>query len=314
MDYLFYGPGSRCLPLRPPSWHISHHARPSVRALHFPIPFPNPFSHFKKKPPKKILIESSIGTDAKGSPLAKFPGPILPAVTGWYELYADLTGGQQDTFAFRIQRMHRQYGPLVRISPWELHVSDPAFFATLYAGGAARRHKWPAAAGVMGTSLGVFGTVTHEAHQRRRAAIGPYFSRSAVLRKQALLQEKVGLLCEVFRAAMDRDLDGGDEPVLDVRAPLLALATDFYCAHALDERDQLDLLRDVDAAVRWRTSIIALLHWTPLLKQFSGITEWALELPLWLIELFSKELALVVGISKVHKINLLDKIVAMLCF
>jgi hypothetical protein len=75
-------------------------------------------------------------------PLAQFPGPKLNAATGWYEFYLKKNRGPRQTFAFEIERMHQRYGPIVRINPHEIHVSDPDFFDTLYAGGSAIRGKY----------------------------------------------------------------------------------------------------------------------------------------------------------------------------
>ena len=66
-------------------------------------------------------------------PLAHYPGPWLAALTVWYEFYFD--GLQKGRYTFEIERMHRIYGPIVRISPNELHVNEPAFIDELYAGG-----------------------------------------------------------------------------------------------------------------------------------------------------------------------------------
>lgn len=42
------------------------------------------------------------------SPLAKFPGPRLAALTNWYEFYYDVI--QQGKFTAHIQELHRIYG------------------------------------------------------------------------------------------------------------------------------------------------------------------------------------------------------------
>ncbi len=74
------------------------------------------------------------------SPIAHLPGPKLAALTQYYEFFYDIVLGGQ--YTFRIVEMHKQYGPVVRISPWEVHVSDHDFHPELYAGPNRRRHKW----------------------------------------------------------------------------------------------------------------------------------------------------------------------------
>lgn len=42
------------------------------------------------------------------SPIARFPGPRLAALTHWYELYYDLVKGGK--YVFKIRELHEQYG------------------------------------------------------------------------------------------------------------------------------------------------------------------------------------------------------------
>ncbi|KAI4859370.1 cytochrome P450 [Hypoxylon rubiginosum] len=69
-------------------------------------------------------------------PLANFPGPKLAAATRGFEAYYDVVCKGQ--YTFKIAELHKKYGPIVRISPFELHVSDPKFYEAMY----TREGRW----------------------------------------------------------------------------------------------------------------------------------------------------------------------------
>ena len=58
------------------------------------------------------------------SPLANFPGPKLAALSFWYEFYFDVI--KQGQYTWKIRELHQQYGPIVRINPFEVRPSHPA--------------------------------------------------------------------------------------------------------------------------------------------------------------------------------------------
>lgn len=72
-------------------------------------------------------------------PLSKFPGPKLAAITHKYEFYYD--GIKDGQYSKHVAGLHDIYGPVVRISPDELHCCDPAFIEQVYASGRRRTHK-----------------------------------------------------------------------------------------------------------------------------------------------------------------------------
>lgn len=54
------------------------------------------------------------------SPLAKFPGPKLAALTLWYEFYYDFI--KSGRYTWKIGELHRQYGRRHEISTYENNI------------------------------------------------------------------------------------------------------------------------------------------------------------------------------------------------
>jgi hypothetical protein len=88
------------------------------------------------------------------SPIAAFPGPLLARATFWYEFYHNWVKNGQ--YYRRIEEMHKKYGifqfflkaaffflffiavsntetgPIVRVTPSELHIMDPLYFNQVF--------------------------------------------------------------------------------------------------------------------------------------------------------------------------------------
>ena len=47
------------------------------------------------------------------SPIAKFPGPKLAALTFWYEFYFDVI--KRGRYTWQLGKLHEQYGPAHRL-------------------------------------------------------------------------------------------------------------------------------------------------------------------------------------------------------
>jgi hypothetical protein len=148
------------------------------------------------------------------SPVAKFPGPKLAAVTFWYELYFDVV--EHGSCVYEIERMHRIYGepflstifahvltphtgPIVRINPYELHVlsDDLKWMTQLYPTVGHEVDKFWWSAGMFGNTEMTFGTIPHQLHRKRRAAFGKLFSTAAIRKLEPTLQ---GLVNSVRRS------------------------------------------------------------------------------------------------------------------
>lgn len=120
-----------------------------------------------------------------------------------YEFYYDVVLGGQ--YTFHIRDLHAQYGPIIRINPYELHVSDSTFYDTLYASSASgeRRDKWEWHTKQSGCPGAMFSTASHDQHKLRRAALNRFFSKASVRNLQPLIEERVAKLLERFRGLKD---------------------------------------------------------------------------------------------------------------
>jgi hypothetical protein len=124
------------------------------------------------------------------SPIAKIPGPNLAAATGWFEFYHDII--HYGRYIFKIMDLQREYGPIIRISPYEINIADPDFYDTLYSSSlATRKYRWSWYTAGLGLPDSTLGTVEQALHRRRRAALSPFFSKQNVRKLQPVVEERV---------------------------------------------------------------------------------------------------------------------------
>ncbi|KAI0839698.1 putative cytochrome P450 [Hypoxylon sp. FL0890] len=191
-------------------------------------------------------------------PLSAFPGPKLAAATVWYEFYYDgIKGGQ---YTFKIQEMHEKYGPIIRISPEELHCNDPAFIDTLYAGGSARRDKYAYFATQFGISESTFGTVDHNLHRLRRGAINRFFSKASVSKLEPMIHDKIDLLCEQLQTHL------GDKNPVQLNMAFSCFTTDVVATYAFAK--SYDFLADASFERNFHETMMSGAYLGTYFKQF----------------------------------------------
>ncbi|KAF5389775.1 hypothetical protein D9757_006013 [Collybiopsis confluens] len=123
-------------------------------------------------------------------PLRKFPGPVLAALTAWYEGYFNLVLGGK--FVVELERLHKLHGPVVRVGPNTLHFNDKNAYHDIYAIGKKDsgfyrgflRHAQQSSA-VLSDPQEV---------KNRRNLLAPSFSRQAVMKLEYTIQKKVDQL------------------------------------------------------------------------------------------------------------------------
>lgn len=160
-------------------------------------------------------------------PLAKIPGPKLAALTGYYEAYYNVKGGQ---FLFKIQELHQKHGAIIRIGPNELHINDPDFYDQIYSNN-GRWDKDPQYVNQFDNTDSAFGTVPHELHRLRRRAFQGFFSKQKIASLEPLIQSIVEKLCarlEEYRLS---------RKVLPIRHAYQCLTCDVIMEYALAIND-----------------------------------------------------------------------------
>ncbi|KAF1817444.1 cytochrome P450 [Eremomyces bilateralis CBS 781.70] len=214
-------------------------------------------------------------------PLARFPGPKIVAATYWYEACIDMFKGIRGQYYREVEKMHQKYGPIVRINPDEIHVSDPGWFELLYAGQPARRDKWPATAMMLGTTLGTFGTVDHYMHRKRRAANSALYTLQNIASSEPLIHKHLARLCEVLRSSNGK--------VIELRRRFIAFTSDSLADFAFGET--FGIQDDEDAAENCHQTFNALTSAAPFIKQFPWCQSLVKQVPLPVAKLLAPHLS-----------------------
>ncbi|KAL4938472.1 hypothetical protein BDV06DRAFT_215067 [Aspergillus oleicola] len=222
------------------------------------------------------------------SPVARFPGPKLAALTFWYEFYYDVI--KRGQYFREIEKMHQRYGPIVRVNPFELHVQDPDFYPVLYTGPTRRRHKWPWAARMFGNNTSAFSTVAHDHHRLRRSALNPLFSRTAIQRMTPRIQDRLRLLCQ----RLDKiTLSTG---IVDLGTAYTAFAADCITDYCFGS--SLDLIHSPDFAADWIEMVAAPSELGHLVKQCPWILPLLIQFPRCVVRAIAPAVALLYQIQE----------------
>lgn len=128
-------------------------------------------------------------------PLRTLPGPKIAALTSWYLAYWETI--KDGMLVEELERLHRIYGPVVRIAPNELHFSTPQAYFSIYSTH-ANVIKDPNYYWCFNADDSVFGITDPELAKKRRDVFNPLFSRRSILKLESIIQEKVNTLIDII--------------------------------------------------------------------------------------------------------------------
>ncbi|KAE8350007.1 benzoate 4-monooxygenase cytochrome P450 [Aspergillus coremiiformis] len=180
------------------------------------------------------------------SPLAKFPGPRLAAATGLYETYFQIVKG--GVFTWHIDRLHERYGPIVRIKPGELHIKDPDYYSTLYAGPGKHRNKDSWFSNIT-YPQSLFSTNNHDLHVARRKVLSHFFKKNAVWKLEPVIASKMKSLCRHFSTG------AGTQQPLELHAAFNCFTCDTLSEHAFGSQNGFHYLDEPNLSATWKTRI-----------------------------------------------------------
>ncbi|KAG8169495.1 hypothetical protein KVR01_000240 [Diaporthe batatas] len=232
-------------------------------------------------------------------PLAKFPGPKLAGATFWYEFYYDVWPTRY-RYMWKIEELHRKYGPIVRINPRHIHIRDPDFLDPIYAPqGRQKRNTDPwfsiaTESGMMGWSL--LQTTEHQLHHVRRASLSRFFSKSAVRQLEGLVTDKIDRLVDRFAKTYRDAADPGRGVKMNLTHAIAALTMDIISSYALGG-DMGNLSRE-EWGQDWFETFRKLGMSRPLGRQFRTFMLLSLELEPWFVRWFNPRAAAVAERAK----------------
>ncbi|KAM3432481.1 hypothetical protein MY4824_006558 [Beauveria thailandica] len=199
-------------------------------------------------------------------PLARVPGPVLAAATGAYEAYFQLVKDGGGRYWVEIDRLHDIYGPIVRISPWEVHIKDSNWNDVYKLSSKAAKPRWYYKS--LGNTTSTTTTEQDHVHRMRRQAVQPWFSSQNVTQSLPKIQETIDKLHDRLNSSVDQVINLSDA----YRSLSLDVATAFVFRKPFGALDHPDFNKDFNEAIKSYSRI--------------GIFNRHLfGLPLWLLQL-----------------------------
>ncbi|KZL77279.1 cytochrome p450 [Colletotrichum incanum] len=209
-------------------------------------------------------------------PLARFPGPKIAAVTHLYEIAWDYFG--KGAYLYEIERLHRKYGPIIRVNPEEISIHDPTYYNTVYVGGSVRRTNAYAHFGDGMDFNGSHGmTVNHDHHRLRRKPMEPFFSKIGITRLEPRLHE---LTITMVQRLLEFK---GTGKVIRLDHVFAAMAGDVVNVVCI-ANPTMSFLRHPEFNPDWYNLFHTLIRSMPIFMNFTSLIKIVRLVPTWVLE------------------------------
>ena len=169
-------------------------------------------------------------------------------------------------------------GPIIRISPEELHVRDPEWYDELMTTSSRPRDKSEAFAGRSGRDS-IFGTVQHDHHRVRRGALSPFFSKKSVSAIEPLIQSKVDMLCTALGEYAPGGTDEGRAgKEVELGVAYMSLTLDIISHYAFGK--SYGLLELPGFSQKWKDVVEKVMESFALVRNLPWVPELLKKLPM----------------------------------
>ncbi|KAI9674802.1 MAG: hypothetical protein M1817_001706 [Caeruleum heppii] len=177
-------------------------------------------------------------------------------------------------------RLHKQYGPVVRINPEELHVRDKEMYLQIFKVGSKWR-KSDRFYGAFASDNSVFNVSDPSVHREKRLALSPLFTQRAVLDLEPLIQRRIDRLCG--RLVEYHHAGNAVNFHFAFRALAVDVVTDFCYAQSYNQLDIPDFKGRHVVALEANASLLY------LFKNLTFLASWLAAAPLWIMKLYSAD-------------------------
>lgn len=162
-------------------------------------------------------------------------------------------------------------GPIIRVTPHELHVADPNYFDELY-NCTTQPDKYEWMCNRFGNPSCILETCAHELHRTRRAALNPLFSRREIHDKFVpMIWQKINQLCSKLEQIQ---IEGRVTPI---NRAWSAFAGDIMSQLAFGE--SYNHLASPDFEVNFHDGFVAAAKLGPVCLQFPWIGPFMRSVP-----------------------------------
>lgn len=222
-------------------------------------------------------------------PLSHIPGPKLAAATYFYEYYFDLVKSPGGQYIYEVDHLHAKYGPIVRINPDEVQLNNIEWYPTVFsAHSAGRREKYEPMIRANGSPGAVSSAVAHELHRVRRAALNPFFSKTAVRRLEPVIRSRVEVLCAGVKSCASRG------EIIRLDAAVMALTIDTITSYCFgDAWGALDTPQQ--SWLDWNRVMNGIFETVVVGRHMPWLAAGMQALPVWAAKMVNPDMAVFAG-------------------